>query len=499
MEEKQNWLDAEKTELGFQVNDKQYEFIEQLYRLDVNRVGEVAVVGGIGAGKSVMLAFVVWAMKEELPKAKIMMPCNTVKQLKTKFSPQLKAALSKHLCCEPYNWETGEGEYVLWRQPPAHFDKPYEAPDDWSNCISFPNGTVFEACGFRNAPDDQRGPNYDGALLDEASFFNRDWLKIVRGRIRANVGKYHSPLHLKIFYFSSPAYSRNGQYLYEIEELEKENPGIYLFKHFKTRDNQVFLPADYIPNLKRTLPSHEYDVEVDGLRITRLPRTFYPSLNELLHCDIDALVDANKWYNPNDYIVVSVDFNAHFCSATIWQEEGRMSKMIRVAYTKEAIDNLTMAKTLGVKIADEMSDHVCKRVVVTGDRNGQNKSAGTNMTMFEQLAEQLEMFGWDVTLCPLYFNLLHKDKYTMVNNVLAEGGHNDIVIRIDPDKCRSAIISMNNSPINETYEKVKDSETRKSVSQEQATHISDTVDYYITYKKVNPMSSGSGGFDISFI
>ena len=494
-----NWLNEEKTELGFSVNDKQFEFIEKLYRLDVNRSGEIAVVGGIGAGKSVMLAFVVWAMKEELPRAKIMMPCNTVKQLKTKFTPQLKAALSKHLACEPYNWETGEGEYVLWRQPPAHFEKPYEAPDDWGNCISFPCGTVFEACGFRNAPDDQRGPNYDGALLDEASFFNRDWLKIVRGRIRANAGKFSSPLHLKIFYFSSPAYSRNGQYLYEIEEAQKEQPGQYLFEHFKTRDNQAFLPADYIPNLKRTLLPHEYDVEVEGKRISRLPRTFYPSFDEIKHCDVAHLKDADMWYNPHDYVVVSADFNAHFCSATIWQESGYMSKMVALAWCKEAVDGLTMSKTLGVEIQNKMSRQMNRKVILTGDRNGTNKSAGSNLTMFEQLAEQLEQYGWDVISCPLYFNLPHKEKYTLVNDVFSEAADGKIIIRIDPDECKSAVISMNNSPITETYEKVKDSETKKSVQQEQATHLSDTIDYYITYKKHNPMSTSAGGFDISFI
>jgi hypothetical protein len=68
--------------------------------------------------------------------------CITITQAKRSLMPGLKATWGdeNRWNCKAYNWETGHGEYMLWREPPKSFDRPYQEPDDWSNCISFPNG-----------------------------------------------------------------------------------------------------------------------------------------------------------------------------------------------------------------------------------------------------------------------------------------------------------------------------------------------------------------------
>ncbi|WP_227687278.1 hypothetical protein [Spirosoma arboris] len=57
---------------------------------------------------------------------------------------------------------------------------------------------------------------------------------------------------------------------------------------------------------------------------------------------------------------------------------------------------------------------------------------------------------------------------------------------------------MDNSPLNIDYTKSKKSEGSK-VDQELATHLSDTVDYYILWKmKGGRMGQGGGDFDLTY-
>jgi len=106
------------------------------------------------------------------------------------------------------------------------------------------------------------------AFMDEALLFKREWLKILEGRIRANKGKYHSNLHWLISVFSSPPYGSGGEWMFDIEKLMLEEPDRYFFAQVTTKDNQVFLPGNYVDNLKKKLTKLEFNVEVNGMRLT---------------------------------------------------------------------------------------------------------------------------------------------------------------------------------------------------------------------------------------
>ncbi|WP_266364145.1 terminase large subunit domain-containing protein [Tellurirhabdus rosea] len=481
-------------ELEISLNPKQHDFLSHISEMQSGVVKGVGMIGGRGSGKSVTLSDLTMMMVQELPKAKIQMACGEVSKAKRSLTPQLKAGWDRWGYSE-YNWKTGAGEYVLWREPPDTFDRPYQAPDDWENCISFPNGLVFEYVGYRQNADANRGPNYDGLVIDEAAFFKEEWLKIAVATVRANPRKFDSPFHWLFAFFSSPPWRPEGQWVYKYQELARQEPKKYYFMEVWTRDNQMFLPPDYIDNMKKSLQKIVYEVEVEGRRITRLPKSFYPSFDWEKHCDID---DVFPYYKPDEPVEISVDFNAHFTCCSIWQPDYQMLKQVKDCFVKEAEEGLTMAKSLAKKVVADLADHEHKVAYVTGDRNGNSKHAGASETMFEQFAEILEAAGWEVILDPLDYNPDHQDKYVLVNDVYEETKEDEYTVRHDPVECKDTIVSIQNSPITHDYKKDKRSEKSDSIDQERATHLSDTVDYYIIWKKQQGYSSG-GSIQIDFI
>ncbi|MCK8493782.1 hypothetical protein M0L20_18090 [Spirosoma sp. RP8] len=491
---------ADQDEIELLVNEKQGTFLDAVTSRHFKMVG---MVGGRGSGKSISLSDLLKIASEELPKAKCGWGVKTVKKAKSKLTSGLKAGWKRWNCHE-YEWETGEGDYVLWREPPPGFDRPYEAPDNWENCITFANGFCIEFESFKLAADENRGANYDMYVVDEGLNFKKIWLKIVLPTLRANVGKFDSFLHHSFFVFSSPPWTPDGQWMYEIEELAKKEPDKYYYMEVRTRDNQAFLPDDYIDGLRKILTKMEFEVEVDGKRISKLPKTFYPSFSRETHVledhdeDEPLKMNGELFYSTNKYLVASLDFNAHFTSATMWQEDDEYARLVDVVFVKEAQDGGTMAQALAHSIKQVYGEHKKRHIILTGDRNGGSKSAGSNKTMFMQVEEILTEAGWDVVLAPLNFNPLHKDKHNSINRVLAEKEPEQFKVRIDGVKAKAAVISIENSPIQTDYSKDKSSEEGGG-EQELATHLSDTVDYYIMRRIRLGLAKANDDFEISFV
>ncbi len=497
-------MSATNDELIVEVNEKQAIFLEAVFN---NRFKIAGMIGGRGSGKSITLSDFLYLASDELPRGKCGWGVPTIKKAKSKLTSGLKAGWKRHGIQE-YDFRTGEGCFVLWREPPAHFERPYESPDIWENCICFPNGFVIEFESFKMAAGENRGANYDLYVIDEGLNFRKEWLKVVIPTLRANVGKFDSTFHQMLAVFSSPPWELSGQWMYDIETQAKAEPDKYFFLEVKTRDNLAFLPSDYLETLKKNLTRLEYEVEVEGKRLSKMPHNFYPSFQHSIHVlkeESDEYEGRAAWegeslYNSGLPLEISLDFNAHFTSATLWQSEFMVAKLVDNLFCKEpAIDAegvaMTMAETLATQIVTEYGTHRAKQVVLTGDRNGKNKSAGTNKSMFDQVANVMESAGWKVSTQPLNYNPPHIDKFKDLNNVFAERLDNLIRVRVDGIRCKATVISMDNSPLNTDYTKSKKSESSR-IDQELATHLSDTVDYYILWKmKGGRMSQGGGGVD----
>lgn len=486
-----------------EVNDKQADFLEAVFfGLSAKEVVKTAgLVGGIGSGKSFTMAMLMNMSKEELPRAKGQFACLTITQFKRSIFPGIKSVWMEHFGLKEYNPKTGEGDFVLWKKPPEDWDLPWQEPEDWNNCISFPNGWVVEGCAYKLNPDTHRGRNDDFIFCDEGLLIKREWLKIMEGRVRANKGKYESNLHWLFAFFSSPPYGSGGDWMFEVDELMKNEPDKYYFTQITTKDNVAFLPSNYISNLKKKLTRIEYEVEVEGKRLSKMPRGFYPALDLDKHTDIDE----DNFYDEYKPLEISIDFNAHFTSCTIWQDWGDELHCIMNLFVKEPDTDLTMSETLATAVVKELAEHEKKFAIVTGDRNGANISAGSKKmadgdleTFFDQFVAVLDAAGWEVTLDPLNYNPQKDDVYLTMQAVLSERELDEPRLRFHPIKSKSTLISMQFTPITTDYRKVKASETKSSVQQENATHLGDTVDYYVIWKK-NGGVGQSGSFGIDFL
>ncbi|MCE7061268.1 terminase large subunit domain-containing protein [Dyadobacter sp. CY343] len=487
-----------------EVNDKQADFIETIfYGLTADGTKTASLIGGIGSGKTFAMALAMILSKEELPRAKGQFACATVTQFTRSIFPGIKSTWSDSFGLRQYNFKTGTGDYVFGRKPPEDWDKPYQEPENWENCISFPNGWVMEVCAYKMFADIHRGRNDDFAFMDEALLFKREWLKILEGRIRANKSKFQSPLHWMIMIFSSPPYGQ-GDWMFDIEDLMREEPDRYLFTQITTRDNAIFLPSNYIDNLRKKLTPLEFGVEVDGKRLSKMPKSFYAALDER-HSDVDQDV----FYNPSMPIAASIDFNAHFTSCSVWQDYDKEQRCIMSCFVTDPDPDKDMSQTLAGELLIRLADHPNKTLYITGDRNGLNASSGSKknndgtwITLFDEFAQVFEQAGWVVFLSPLTYNPFKDEIYLMMKDILAETREDGLHVRFHPYDAKSVTVSMQRAPMTGNYQKDKKSENKKDEDQQYATHLSDTVDYYLAWKLATggmAVTSSDGGFDLDFI
>lgn len=494
--------DEEEEIKEIEINDKQADFLEAImYTLTYQGVKKAIMIGGIGSGKSVILGNAIKIISQELPRGKAQFACNAVKQAKRALTPGLKSTWREFWNAVEYDPTTGEGEFVLWKKPPAHWKKPFEEPDDWDNCISWDTGHVVEFCGYSQDQDAHRGRNDDILLIDEASRFKRDWLKVAEGRVRANLGKFDSSLHHLCLYFSNPNYDSEGDWMWDLEQLAIAQPDRYAFVHTCTLDNVAFLPKGYIEDKKKTMHDLEYRVEVLGERVTRIKNSYYSALKWSHHSDVDL----DDYYSPTQELTASVDLNVLFTCSTIWQANGPEHTCIANPFVKEAKEGYSMAESLGFEIDAKFKSHIKKTIIITGDRNGSNTTAGSKKkangqyeTQFDQLTDTLEALGWTVILAPLNYNPPKNEVHTFMQDVLLENDREEFHLRFHPEHAKQTLISMTFTPIKDDYNKDKKSERRKSVEQENATHLSDTVDYYALYVKHDAYVYRDGGFDMEF-
>lgn len=474
------------------------------------RQKNIGVVGGRAGGKTVTMGYDMWNDVIALPQFSSCVIGKNFRELRQTILPNALQFWHK-MNYREYDPITGLGDYVKWKEPPRSFKRPHITPEDWRFSITNRNGHSINILSFFYA-DTNRGGSYQVINLDEAGFFKQEHLKVLAPMLRGN-SDYELSRHYRanrFKFFTSPPYKPEGQWVWNYEELAKKDPDNYYFRWISTLDNIDFLPPGYIKTLKNSMLDIEFRVEVLGERLTRISKSFYPAFDTNKHVvypDDDFQQDYDdkygewitdfKFYSPDASIIASLDFNAHFTCCTNWQEEDKTSKLISDLYVKESEPGLTMVQTLANRFCEKYKYHRKKKVILTGDRNGDNDSPNAQFSMYENFATVLISKGWEVILRPITFNRGHEKKYAFLVDVFSEKRIELFRIRIDGIEAKSTIVSIENSPTLPNYGKDKTSERPKSgVSQERATHLSDTVDYYCEYRRLGGLSFDTSGFDL---
>ncbi|MDO7851557.1 terminase large subunit domain-containing protein [Hymenobacter convexus] len=464
------------------VNEKQRQFLAA-------RQKRRSFVGGRGSGKTTVAGHETRVQMNYLPRAKGFLAGLTYTQLLSNTLPAMEGAWQAHGLRE-YDLKSGFGHYVKGKRPPAEWIKPYQPPSNYENVISFLNGYTIQLLSMDRA-ELARGGNYDFGHIDESALMKEEHVnKILRPMIRGNIYRFKDEHHQTFCDYTSVPWLPSGQWVFKTEDLAQEDPENHFFLESTAYDNVHVLGEKYLRDLRNGMTPLEWDVEVMNKRLTKLPNSFYPSFSEekhgvwktytYVHDDETGLtlsIDSDR--DPKRLLELSFDFNAAFTSLIVCQEHGNEFRALDALWVKQS--STTVLDALVDKFCDTYESHERKELLLYGDRNGNNKQVGSNLTLYQTIQQGLAARGWKSTLMVQGLDPDHRLKHIAINQLLAENNPRLPVMRFNRNKCKFLIISIQQSPINPDWTKNKNSE-KSSIDQERATHLSDCFDN-IVYRK----------------
>jgi hypothetical protein len=481
-------------------------------KLKLNRIQEellaaeqllVVLLCGRATGKSFGLGLKSYQFVSEMPGSKGCFITPTYKQMKTKFLPEIKSAWDKLQLNQDIH-------YVVGVKPPKHFKRGLKPPDDWQHFISFINGSYIEMISM-DTYDSARGGNYDWLMGDEAFLFNKERLdKEIFPCLRGNYQEFIGcPLHYQRVLATSMPWLSSGMWIADLEYNEEMKQADLLnFIEGTAYDNIQNLGKAYIKNLEATLPYWTFQVEVLNKRMSQLPDGFYANLREDRHLYIEpynyksdnfAILGRDaKDYDKRLPLEVSLDFGGKICCMLVGQEhkgadnhEFRFINALHAASSKFDKEGDSLIHKLCASFAKEYGGQP-GTVIVTADRNGDTRIANSNLTYIAQVLALLKAHGFNVIYESKGENPAHSMKHFALNALLSEDDVKLPIIRINRERCKNLILSMQGAMVLPDFKKDKSSE-RKEGNQEKATHFSDCFDYVLIgkYLKKFPKSANS--------
>ena len=303
-----------------------------------------------------------------------------------------------------------------------------------------------------------------------------------------------------------------------------------LFTLSNAFDNLDMLGFDYLLKNQKSLPLLIFMTEIMNMYYDKVEDCFY-SLQEKKHIyynyhDNDRIAGAaqNADYNIEDGMFessvydrdcdtnapleLSFDWGSSICVMTVQQprywdfvqgvaSEQVCQTMINEFYVKPDGGDNMMIRDLIAKFAQYYENHLNRQVIYYKDRYGDHKNPNVlnSLTFNEMAIAELQRYGWDVVVEEHPgMEPPQSDKYLLWGILLAEADSMFPRFRINGDKCKYTLISMNNAKVKTVAGKMeKDKKSERSdsgVLPEEATHFSDAVDKLIWTKYAYCLNGG---------
>lgn len=305
-----------------------------------------------------------------------------------------------------------------------------------------------------------------------------------------------------------------------------------LFTLSNAFDNLEMLGFDYLLKNQKQLPLLIFMTEIMNMYYDKVEDCFY-SLQEKKHIyynfhDTDRIIGAaqqsdyefsdgmfdsciyDRDCDTNSPLELSFDWGSSICVMTVQQprnwdfttnraSETVCQTMINEFYTKPDGGDNMMIRDLIAKFAAYYSQHRCREVVFYKDKYGdhRNPSALNSATYNELAIAELQKHGWYITIEEHPgMEPPQSDKYVLWNIILSESDPVIPRFRINGDKCKYSIISMNNAKVKTVEGKLKKDKSSErpdsGVLPEEATHFSDAVDKLIWTKYAAYLNASDG-------
>lgn len=452
------------------------------------------LVAGRGLGKSTILAWVIKEIVETMPRSNNVIVGPTFKSMAENTLPSTLKGLELIGLYRDIH-------YIIGKEPPKGWPKPYEAPLDWKHYFTFYNGTGFGLISQDKNAGGGRGKNVDSVLADECLLLDKEQLdNDVILTNRGNEDRFgDSRWHHSVTLVSTHARTQEGGWIYEIEKLAKKHPEKYFYLEGSSFHNAANLGKQFFKNAKAILGTEGYNIEVKNIRPKRVENGFYPSLekkhyytnyNTEYYSGIDInnigkiTCEGDADLSPSDELIVSIDWGV-FNSMCVMQQKGKTIYVIKEFYV------------LHPQILDDLIDdfigyyepHQEKHIEFYYDRNGNNRRPDSKKTFAEETQQRFENAGWTVSKKVKGLDASHNDKYEVLGKVLREDDNRLYRVRINKHNCPNLVIALENAKAKQTdagVGKDKTSERRKSIPPQHATHLTDAFDIPI-YKMNKPL------------
>lgn len=295
-----------------------------------------------------------------------------------------------------------------------------------------------------------------------------------------------------------------------------------LFTLSNAFDNLNMLGFDYLLKNQRLLPLLIFMVEIMNMYYDKVEDCFY-SIQERKHVyyngyDSDRVAEGASRANydfedgmfessvydrdcdTNSPLELSFDWGSSICLMTVQQPRywdfvtGCASQTVCQTQINEFFvkpdggDNMMIRDLIG-KFCKYYENHLCREVIFYKDRYGDHRNPNVlnSLTYNEMAIAELQRYGWEVTIEEHPgMEPPQSDKHLLWNIILGEVDPLIPRFRINGDKCKYSLISMNNARVKNVdgqLKKDKKSERPDSgVLPEEATHFSDAVDKLIWTK-----------------
>lgn len=463
-------------------NQKQIDFVTAPQKIKT-------CVAGRGWGKSTVISLILLFMLKAMPRAKIFFSSTTIEQIKNMTLPPVLAKLAemgiiegKHFVVGKDPW--GANSRCKW------FKRPIAPVKKYDNVITFWNGfTVVMLSAAK--PNSQRGGSYDAGIVDEAAFVKRGfWEKVLLKMVRGNLYKYDTPLHHSIFILTSQPRTSEGMWVLAMEQMAAAFPETYLFLWASARDNVVVLGEEWFRIQKQTSSHLDYLIEVENVRLKKLPDGFYHRLDEKKHeyRPIKDFTGRMLDVRADELLEASFDFKGKFNCCSVWQEQEFTERCVRQFFVKDA----KKINGLVDDICLHFKDHRFKYIRLWGEPRGRDDNS-IDEDIFTLISNRFKKNGWVVEIMVPKGRQTkrHKERFNFMEIIMDEEDYRLPKIRFNAEACENVIISMQGTDINPDYTKNKSAEKDPNFPQENAPHFGDTVDYYLYYKHAWRLSDDS--------
>lgn len=488
----------------------------------------------------------------------------TIGQALTKTLPSTFKMLGM-LGYQQYDFRTGRGDYVVCRQPPEGFLRPYEHIMDFSNCITFSNGHCLY---ILTQNGNSRGPSVDYNVTDEAltidkEKFDKEVAPTNRGNeyVFGRKAKTPIPKHHGNTFLSSMPYLSTQKWLLDAADYYERERGIHLIEEwnaivnlqlrlimakeaddqaafveiwneiararkkitpFVSKEKTLFLLGSifdnlanvglsYIMNQYKIMDRMSFMIEMLNYAVEKVDNCYYKledrhvyhnATNDAYIRDFSENVDydVNKMdktssrmdldCDPRQPLEIVTDWGSRASFLQVIQERDydfffnrRVDKaqcFINEFYAVREEEEDTIVTALAKKFAHYYEAHINKRVILYIDRYGNVRLASAKKSYNEMFIQQLQRLGWKVeTRVHQGIEPPQHDKFLLIMNILAERDDAFPIVRINGDKCRYSLISMNATRVVEKqgkFEKDKRTERNQSISPLESTHFGDCFD-----------------------